>query len=888
MAENASELVSLARKTLRERTTLPADEALKLAKRLKNGLQFGLARRVLERTQANGDLSVRRQVLFERALCTYKDSELPIDVRFDLALSALQEVENLSTTTDQETLGIAGAIHKRKWEVDAQKQHLETSLGFYLRGHDQGCLPDRGYTSINAAFLLDLLAEEEENEARRSGGSPEIKDRRSRASAIREELIGKLPGVYAGLENPGDTEKWWLLVTIAEAFFGLGRFDEAGEWIGKAAELAVPDWARESTLKQLIHLAFYCGHLGKENFKSNEAALRALHPLVSGEPGALRGAVVGKVGLALSGGGFRASIFHIGVLARLAELDVLRHISVLSCVSGGSIIGAHLYLEIRQLLRTKKDALITRQDYIELVARIERSFLDSVQKNIRMQAFSSLRASLKMLLKPAYTVTRRIGELLEQEIYSRVQDGEGNSPRYISDLGFIPLGEAENFTPEDHNWRRCAKVPQLIINATTLNTCHNWQFTTATLGEPASQMEGEADGNWRFRRVRYADAPAEYRHVRLGDAVGASACVAGLLPPVLLPNLYPEKMVALVDGGVHDNQGTATLLDADCTVLLISDASRNVPASSDPKIGMVGMNLRTINILMDRLRQARLRELAARMGSARLRGMMFLHLKKEIDSPAVDWIGCDDPTATAGEQSSLTSYGVRRDVQQMVAAVRTDMDTFNDTEAQALMASGYRMADRYFPNSIRQLACDSPTRHPWAFLAVDPMMTGQRESEDFMRIMRVSAMRDRKIWFVSPKIRAMLAGAAVAGFALLAALAAWLSSRGILTERRIGAATEIGLVLLAAWFIVLLIWSKLLRLVHIQKSPLMMVIECGFCLGGWAASWIDMRFFDPPYLAWGKTRGNTGERGPDAGFPREHRELEKEAKAIAPQPKSAI
>ena len=30
------------------------------------------------------------------------------------------------------------------------------------------------------------------------------------------------------------------------------------------------------------------------------------------------------LGLALSGGGFRASLFHIGVLARLAELDLLR------------------------------------------------------------------------------------------------------------------------------------------------------------------------------------------------------------------------------------------------------------------------------------------------------------------------------------------------------------------------------------------------------------------------------------------------------------------------------------------------------------------------------------------------------------------------------------
>src|SRR5450755_3324242 len=69
-------------------------------------------------------------------------------------------------------------------------------------------------------------------------------------------------------------------------------------------------------------------------------------------PAARESAFIGKVGLALSGGGFRASLFHIGVLARLAELDVLRRVEVLSCVSGGSIIGAHYYLQLRETLET--------------------------------------------------------------------------------------------------------------------------------------------------------------------------------------------------------------------------------------------------------------------------------------------------------------------------------------------------------------------------------------------------------------------------------------------------------------------------------------------------------------------------------------------------------
>jgi predicted acylesterase/phospholipase RssA len=46
------------------------------------------------------------------------------------------------------------------------------------------------------------------------------------------------------------------------------------------------------------------------------------------------------IGLALSGGGFRAAAFHLGVLRRLRELGVLGQIRVMSTVSGGSIVGA--------------------------------------------------------------------------------------------------------------------------------------------------------------------------------------------------------------------------------------------------------------------------------------------------------------------------------------------------------------------------------------------------------------------------------------------------------------------------------------------------------------------------------------------------------------------
>ena len=50
-----------------------------------------------------------------------------------------------------------------------------------------------------------------------------------------------------------------------------------------------------------------------------------------------------NIGLALSGGGLRASIFHMGVLKYLAEKNKLEEISYISSVSGGSLLIGLIY-----------------------------------------------------------------------------------------------------------------------------------------------------------------------------------------------------------------------------------------------------------------------------------------------------------------------------------------------------------------------------------------------------------------------------------------------------------------------------------------------------------------------------------------------------------------
>src|SRR6185503_10710919 len=49
-----------------------------------------------------------------------------------------------------------------------------------------------------------------------------------------------------------------------------------------------------------------------------------------------------RIGLAMSGGGFRAAAFHLGVMRKLKDLKLLDKLDLLSCVSGGSIAGAFL------------------------------------------------------------------------------------------------------------------------------------------------------------------------------------------------------------------------------------------------------------------------------------------------------------------------------------------------------------------------------------------------------------------------------------------------------------------------------------------------------------------------------------------------------------------
>src|SRR5437764_10742871 len=51
-----------------------------------------------------------------------------------------------------------------------------------------------------------------------------------------------------------------------------------------------------------------------------------------------------RIGLALSGGGFRASLYHLGLVRFLRDAGILPRVTHITSVSGGSVLAAHLVL----------------------------------------------------------------------------------------------------------------------------------------------------------------------------------------------------------------------------------------------------------------------------------------------------------------------------------------------------------------------------------------------------------------------------------------------------------------------------------------------------------------------------------------------------------------
>lgn len=698
-----------------------------LWKALKNRNDLSLARAVLRRVRDEGALepgarpsaAALDELVRAEAELTSKDPELNSAERHDRALELLSKRFDLASPLldgNGELLGTAAGIYKRRWQDRGRFDDLMASADYYARGA-KGPLGSDAYAQINAAFLDDLVAHQ--------GAEPEM--RRARATATRERILHELPA---------DPTNWWNVASRAEALVGLGRYADATTVLREVdtspgGGVRPAAWKLQTTARQLGHLAYL-----REKDPLAVADLREFfNTLLPNAPAAACSAVIGKVGLALSGGGFRASFYHLGVLARLAESDVLRHIEVLSCVSGGSIVGACYWLALRT--RMCAGSLQTHDDYMALVSDVILRFREAVATDLRTQVGAGI---LRTVWDAVWNEQRgamdpeQCAELLARDFYEPFWDG-GPTPIHMDELPFVPADHAtgafahEDFHPTRHNWLREHKLPALILNATTVNTGHGWQFTPHWMGEAPWSNGHEVDSVPRLEWAYY-DSSSDWR-VELARAVAASACVPFIFAPMEITQEWEHDLrVQLVDGGVYDNQGSTALLAHNCNVVLVSDACGQLTLKERPDSGVKGLGtyaMRSMDTLMERVRTANYADLRARRDAGFLRGLMFLHMKDGLSPRTVRRKASQASVVDA--RRPLSPSGIRQDLQQALSALRTDLNVFTDNEANALMGCGYLMADHALDMTLNHLPGLLATRREgqWTFSSMLEDLTSLQE-----------------------------------------------------------------------------------------------------------------------------------------------------------------
>ena len=114
---------------------------------------------------------------------------------------------------------------------------------------------------------------------------------------------------------------------------------------------------------------------------------------------------------------------------------------------------------------------------------------------------------------------------------------------------------------------------------------------------------------------------------------------------------------------------------------------------------------------MERVRLANYADLAARVRTKLVRGLMFLHMKDGLDADIIRLKFSQDSYDL--HRTPLSPLGVRKDFQKAVAELRTDLDAFTDNESKR--ADGLRLPHgsdriRARPEAVRRVVCRSGPR----------------------------------------------------------------------------------------------------------------------------------------------------------------------------------
>ena len=362
------------------------------------------------------------------------------------------------------------------------------------------------------------------------------------------------------------------------------------------------------------------------------------------------------IGLALSGGGYRATLFHAGALRRLNELGLLYQVKEISSVSGGSITNGELAVFYRKLGGRPHDVISTE--------KWDKGFADPIReltgRNIRSKPILERIFLPWNWFKPDFSVQSMAKEL----------------DQHFGGVRLIDLAEE----------------PDFVFQATDLSFGVSWEFRPWRVGSYKTGYLQPPPDSWS-----------------LGQAVAASAAFPPVFAPMVVPptgvyeSYYVEKgqwdkqkpdrqqrwkpipaegcwksgdwsfamqNLRLQDGGVYDNLALEPVWK-DGKIVLVSDAGG--PFSNRPDEGLLKRGLRWTSIIDNQSRALRKRML----------------------------IGLDDHDMTVSywatnqpSDRSTTAKGYSAELaEDYIAQIRTDLNVFSEAERAILENHGYLATD---------------------------------------------------------------------------------------------------------------------------------------------------------------------------------------------------
>ncbi len=323
------------------------------------------------------------------------------------------------------------------------------------------------------------------------------------------------------------------------------------------------------------------------------------------------------VGLALSGGGYKAAAYHLGALIRLNELGYLRRLSRITSVSGGSIAAGYLGARWEDLaFDTAGVATNFREVFVEPL----RDFLTEVNLDIS--------EGILGLLLPFRSGADGVAKGYDKHLF------QGASLQSLPD-------------PRDG-------APEFVLLATNYELNSLWRFSRRYA---ADYRVGMVD-NPAFSLARIVAASSAFppffcpleldlRDVEVKPTEGADRNAGRFL-----------KRALLADGGIYDNMGLEPIWKRYHT-LLVSNAGEAIDEEEHPS-NWAGLLLRVIGLIHRQAENNRQRPLMllAKLGERKvaywpLRNTRSDYLKPDEGPAPVE----DDVRGAQRESVRLWSLG---------------------------------------------------------------------------------------------------------------------------------------------------------------------------------------------------------------------------------------